>query len=60
MDRMIPGPTLADVKRGRILELEKQQSRAVREALLTGDLTKLQQVEDQIATLAGRTPVRRA
>ena len=37
--------------------LERSQARGVREALLTGDKTRLTLIEQQIAQLMGRTPV---
>lgn len=35
----------------RVLELEGNQARAVRDALLTGDLTRVRAIEDEIAAL---------
>ena len=37
--------------------LELAQARSIREAFLTGDKTRLAQIEHQIATLMGRAPV---
>lgn len=41
----------------RIEELEAKQHRAVREAMLTGDRTRLVEIEAKIAALMGRAPV---
>ena len=35
----------------RICEIESNQHRAIREAILTGELTRLQEIEEEIAKL---------
>ena len=48
---------LRSIALGKVQALEAQQARAIREAVLTGDKTRLAALEKQIAELMGRNPV---
>lgn len=48
-----PGPTAEEIK-AQIVSLEAKQHRAIREATLTGDKTRIQAIEDQIAALRAK------